>query len=280
MAYFQPSFANLPGSPIIANFQTSAVLNGLNIQHASTTTFTVSAGAARAYATNSIISFPSNLPRPSYTATVDCETLGALGCWPELPATAAPSLDTAFPVYLLGDNSGKNEPTIIVATGDNFLLDGYNEWRRIGQVHFDAGTNNLKFNVVSGNSLERQYQYLSTLSVVSAGNAELYTLVNLSGTNFPCNSEFVTKIDLQIKYTPATAATNTFQIVTSSAPISSGAPVIVKSVADGVQYVGNVSLVPDINSGTTSFYYRVSNAADSVDIRLVGYTESLGIQAP
>lgn len=280
MAYFQPSFADLPGSPIIANFQTSAVLNGLDIRHVSTTVLAVSAGAARAYATNTVISFPSSLPRLNYEAQINTATLGALGCWPELPATAAPTLDTAFPIYLLGDDSGKNAPTLIVATGNDFLLDGYNVWRRIGQAHFDAGTNNMKFNVVTGLGSERHYQYLDTLSLVSAGNATTNTLVDLSATDFPCDPKFVTRLDLQIKFTPATAATNTFEVVTSTAPITSNPPLIVKSVADGVQYVGNVSLVPDVNSGATAFYYKVSNAADAVDIRLVGYTESLGIQAP
>lgn len=275
MAYLQATSPK-NGISVVASYATDPFLVGYHIDHLSTTTIRLSAGGARAYANNFEIVLPGNDSLQN-ALTLDVTTVGALGCSPVLMSAAAPTDNTSFGVYVLGDSSGKNSTTAVIATGNDFLLDGYDSWRRVGMVQNNGGADTLVFMVQSGLGMERKYLMSSAYSLLSSGNDLTLTEVNCTTGDGPCHPEFNTELGLHIEFTP-NAAASIVDIQPSTAPVPSIIPVRYQ-VAAAAQGITNIVMPSEVNAGNVSFFYQTSSASDSVDINLYSFEESMGLYA-
>lgn len=289
MAYFQPKQSSL-NSTDFPDYSSSDFVTGLKMTHTSNTTFTISSGAAKAYNSNFIIAMPASNPETAFSVTVNTDMLGAFGCYPHLPAIAAPTHNTSFGVYILGNTKGTTNgsrvssntisPTVIVATGDNFLLPGYDTYRRIGTVWFTAGTNHLIYTNVTGCNNTRNYSLNNAVPIVVSQAPTIYTLVDLGSAtnNLPCSPVLTTKLSLGITYTP-TVASNTLNIVPDIAPTVIVPTIDIRGQVDGVLLRTVCDMVPGINLGDVSFWYKTSAGSDVVTIYLIGWQEDLSLSA-
>lgn len=276
MSYLNPVQASRDSS-VVAYYGTDPYLSGYKLTHLSTTQVTLGAGAARSYDSNWVISFPGNLAGVPDTLTLDTTQVGALGCSPVLMSDAAPVNNTSFGVYVLGDSSGKNDTTAVIATGDNFLLPGYDKWRRVGVVQNVGGSDNLVYMVQTGLGVERKYLLNSALAIISGGSSTGPALVDCSSANAPCNPAYNSSLSLNLAYTPV-AATSILSLLQGTAPVASPAPVRHKGTA-ALQGITSVEVPSQLNAGLVSLYYQTTDAGDSVDILLSGFSESMGLEA-
>jgi hypothetical protein len=284
MAFLQPTFTN--GVQTYPSFSGAPYVTGFNMTITGTSTLTLSQGSARSFTKSEAISYIAPSVIAPSTLNIDASTVGALGCYPISGILAAPTYDTAFGVYVLSSTSQLTTPgvqdllpTAVIATGNNFLLPGYDIWRKVGTVIIEAGTNTVKPMTQSGNGDERTYLFQEAYEIVTAGAATSLTGINLSSATASysvCNPAFVSKLLLQTQYTP-TAASSILTLNTNSTAPTNGA-VLVKS-SGTAQMIVDFEMVPGLVSGNTEIYYKTTSGSDAVNIFLSGFTESLGIGA-
>lgn len=273
MAFFQPTFTN--NTSVTPGFQSDPFISGLSFTWLTATTFMISPGVCRAYGNDFVMALQAPV-------VVDTTLVGLNGCFPLAANVASPTNDTNFGIYLVADSTGVlgsvggNSPKVVIATGNNFLPTGYQVWRRIGSVLITGGTNNMPVLQQTGSGIERKYSLQVAYSALTGGTDTAAALIDLSATNGPLNPNFTDKVFLQAVYTPGNIA-NILSFSPSNAT-SSVWPQRIQANVVSVPVIESIEVVAGVVAGNAAVYY-FGGAADSTDVYLGGWSESLGLQA-
>lgn len=276
MAFIQPTSAGA-GFATQADWSSNPFVTGFQLTQTGTRTFTISPGAARAYASSAIISFPTvNLTSPPLLS-LNLLDVGALGCYPWSLDQLGLSERTSLGVYILGDSKGVNLPTAVVATGDDFVLPGYDLWRRIGSIYVNTDLTMRKF-VQSGSGTDRSYVYIDNLGIAEYGPTVNFPIpLNNSGG---INPYFVSKVLLT-----RTLTANNFADFGATTPNNSGAfpdifPYKIQSPAVGGGKLTDSVWVEVSKIGNEAYVYLTLQGAECfISVEVNGWCESLGLQA-
>lgn len=275
MAYLQPSFPN--GDPA-ADYSSDPFINGFALNIVSDTTFTLSAGTARAYASSEVIFFPANSANEPGLTTVNISTVGKLGCYPHSLASLGLTAETSFGIYILGDSSGKNSPTYVVATGDHFLVPGYNIWRRIGAVLIANSTLFLIPMSQTGLGNERTYVLRSPIAGAAYGPTNFFEAPLSIGSGF-CNP-FFNEEGLFIRELTSANLTDYGSISTfNSVTFGVKPPFSIVSPATGSPLRDEVWVQTGRIASGSVVYITVSGAGAIMAVGITGFKEYMGLQA-
>jgi hypothetical protein len=274
MSYFQPSFTDPRQS--IPSYTSDPFLNGYGMTITSSTTLNLAAGGARAYTNDFAIVFaPIQTLAPSFLE-LDISTVGPLGCYPR---TLAQSLatDGSLGVYVQGDTSGKNPTTAIVCTGDDFLLPGYDVWRRVATVYIDISALQLIPMNQDGTNFERTYTLITSLNVVTAAANTAAAAMDFHTGIFPCNPALTERILLNAAFAPAAPADLLLMSSSSLLPVAS--QYVIQSPVAGQATAAPIWLETDNLQNFTTVYRKNSAPGCSATINFAGWRETMGLNA-
>lgn len=274
MAYFIPAPTAFPTVP---DYSSPAAVMGYNLTIASTTTFTLSAGYARALCNGFGIAYPGNVAGLPSSLTVDITDLGANGCYPVLISDIVTSDFTVYGVYVIGDSSGANTTAAVVATGNNFLPDGYDVFRRVGLVYIDDTTDTLISWSQSGNGNDKTYVLADPYVALSAGAATTFTAINLTSTDAPIMPDANVEVLLNVSITP-NAADGYVCVEPGLLTAASVSPAQIFGSVAAKKNSATVSMtaMPNATTGVANIKYLVDNAGSASTINVIGFTDSLG----
>jgi hypothetical protein len=267
--------ATIPNFSTVMNLNNVPFIFGFELAVTSTTQFTLNPGCARAVTNNEVIQYPSAQPNLPGKITVDVTTVGANGVYPFSIDTSGITSDTTFPVFVLGDSRGSNPTVAVVATGDNFLLPGYDSYVRVGLVYIDSATGHLIPLKQTGHYEVREYQLASGVSVLNAGNDTTTTLVDLTVGDGPIPAVWTSKVKLNVSFTPDSQA----NVARFGIPGLTGTPIVLQeaAAAKGGQLV-ELLVGVDSDTGDAGVTYDVSTSDDAVTLTVVGWTDDMTIQ--
>lgn len=287
MAVLTPTFTN--NTNIIPDFASPDFILGYEMVVTTDSQLTLSSGNARSYNNNFEISYLSNVPFQPAALTVDKSVLGANGCWPIAIDVAAAGVDTLFPVYVQGIQSGQKEnldgtstssgkSVATIVTGNNFQLPNFSSWRRIGSIYYDASADELIPMVQTGRHNVRQYTLQNSIPLVTASAAVVLTKIDLDAAGLPIDVNVVTEVYLKVRFTGAAPAD--FVGLTPFATASTAYPVQVSATVAAVQNVANVRMsIGKDSAGSPSIWFINSAAAGATTIELAGWVEDYGVNA-
>lgn len=238
-------------------------INGCNLTWLSNTTLRVSSGIARD--STNIFDMINKVD-----LTINTALQGANGL--DVGTIAANSW---YAVYLIFDTTRQIPAAAILSLSSvNPTMPSvnnvtYSAFRRIGWAKTD-GSSNLSIFIQSGNQIRRNYQWDSTKSVLSGGNATTFTAFSLAAGAPPQ----VSPVKLIMQYTPANAANTTSLRPTGSSVGAAFSPVLLKSSAAVQMTIPSIEIIPGLSSGNASLDYVVT-ASDSLNISVSGFVDNL-----
>lgn len=272
MAYFQPTFTN--GTKHTPLRSVADYFSGYELTITGNTTCVLEPGCVRAFTADTAISYTGQDPTLPSKMTIDITSIGPLGCYP-LPFTSI-AVDTSLPVYVLGDSSGANHTTAIVATGNNFLIPGYDVWRRVGTVYVDVSAVGLFSMVQDGSGATRNYVLAEALLAVSGSAATTLTAINFSGAGFPCNPLLTSDIRMNVRY--ITGGLTDVLVLTPSTFAPPSYPLTIQSPVVGQALMVGANMAPSTSDTETNIYFRNSAVGALSSIWLSGWEESYSLR--
>jgi hypothetical protein len=277
MSYYQAQFTN--GTLSAPYYGSEPFISGFELELTGDRTFTLSPGSARAFTSDFVISYdPYTVPNLPPKLTVDLNTTGALGCYPTPLANLNITDWTSYGVYLLGDTSNTNPPTVIVATGNNFMLPGYQVWRRVGTIYIAHNTLNLLKLTQAGAGNTRTYNLTDEFGSANYGPASFF-LVPLSTGRAPCNPSITTHATFS-RGLIAGSTDSYGAISTTDDPISVRLPFTMRSTVPFIQLRDQVTVPVSLDeNGNSAVYVTVSGVDTSFNVAFIGWTEDLQLQA-
>lgn len=248
-----PATPSLVGNNFISNGRLSFVDNGI-----------VSIGTAGKVSIASAINENFEIAWEG-TLAADISLQGAGG----LDSNDVEAADTWYAVHVIGDTSENYPVAAMLSSSPSAptLPPGYNVFRRMGWVRNDSNSDFLKF-FQAGSSQDRHYEYdvpVASLQVLASGNAIVPTPVDLSALAPPGASRCSLR------------ATVVVAIITRSASIR---PTGATSATPPIR------ILPGITASTTAFVqlnlagsesvdYSMENAADTLDLDLLGFDDEI-----
>lgn len=287
-----PTNVNIVETP---DFSNRPFVAGFELTVASTTVLTFLPGCARSVDKPDTIFYPPINANAPGIITLDVTTVfapggldangnqivgtpvGFGGCFPlPLSQTGLAGDDTTFPLYAIGDSTGKNFTTIIIPTSKDFLPFGYDSFVRVGQVYINGTTFQIIPFIQSGHYEVREYMLANDVLVLSAGTATVATLVDLSIDNGPITPKSTSKVKLNIEFTPDAAGDNVSLVPTGLT--STSYPVFIQNPGAARMSV-QVEMIPGIDSttGDAGVDYLNNTADASTDIYIGGWTDDMGV---
>jgi len=295
MAFFGPKPKTFKTAPY---YGSDPFISGLNLTVVDANTFTISPGVARDLISDYAISFDP-LSTGLQNITVDLRNTGPNGCFPVPMSTLLPTYNTVYCVYLIantaGTTTGSNNPlvnpAVVVATGNEFLPEGYDAYRRIGYIFVNGvngpntgpvGTINLW--IQSGNGNERLYQLQTSRIRFSGAGATTYSPISL--TSNPSGQAGIVPLRNGIfctftyRLAVGTAGDDIFFSTDGYDAITAPSPfvVLIGNTTTTAQSEGNFSLLSQLNAnGTdTQIFYKFSGAGGSIQVNNTGFVDSIG----
>jgi len=238
-----------------------AYVNGLNLAWASTTTFTMAAGAASN--SNDVNDIELSAP-----VTNTITAVGVNGV--DIAAAVASSF---YAVYVIGD-SNQYQPTasiISLNASQPSLPFGYDMYRRVGFILTDGSAHVLKFWQYGNGSAKNMY-YDTPIATPSITTATTYQTLSLAASVPPIACEVLLSLD----YNPTSAAD-----VVYMAPYGSTPTVAMIVFGYGVAaHQKGVVWVPsaiDVVMGVSlpTIEHKEGNTGDTLAITVSGYRDSL-----
>ena len=244
------------------------------------TQFTLNPGSARDFTSDFVIAYnPYSISGLPAQITVDLNNTGPGGCYPKaFEYIHLVGQSEALAVYVIGDSSGVNVTSAIVATDNNFLPPGYDKWRRVGTILVVAATRQLMQITQRGSGREREYVSLQRITGASYGPTTFFT-IQLSCGTLPWSSPMVTDVLHRLSFTasdPSDYAAITafnFATATTALPFTIQSPVGSGTLIE--QYwipVGKDALNHNIQ------YVTVVGAGPTLETAQMGWRESMGLQ--
>lgn len=273
-----PSFNHIP------DFAAAPFVTGFELAVTGNTTLTVQPGACRAMTSDLVIEYPSFIPNLPAVVTIDIATVGLNGCFPHSIASLALANDTMFPIYAIDRSSGTTSgsldsnvaPAFVVATGNNFLPNGWDAFRRIGWCYVDSATGHLIWMAQSGHNNERVYQLNAGPLALSAGNATVATELDLSAGDgiIPPGAGINAMLSMLIN---GNAAGAYLRLYPTGNLVGNGAAGVITPVAGQNLSVEGALTVGINNLGHASIDYLVNNAGTTATITVIGFVDSMGV---
>lgn len=290
MFYPIPVTQNIVETP---DFSTRPFVAGFELTVSDATTMTFLPGCARSVDKPDTVFYPPINASAPGVITVDVSTVfaptfldsngnqvigtavGFGGCFPlPLNQTGLAGNNTTFPLYAIGDSSGKNFTTIIVPTSKDFLPFGYDSFVRVGQVYIDGTTFEIIPFIQTGHYEVREYQLAQSVSVLNGGAATSATLVDLSLGDGPITPKSTSKVKLEVSFTPDAQA----DAASLGATGLTGTPIILQAAA-AAKCSWLIEVVPGIDSttGDSGVDYLVSTVDDALTLLVIGWTDDMGV---
>jgi len=266
----------------IPDFTSNPFVTGFNLTVTGNTTFTIQPGGARALTSDYVIQYPTVTPNLPAVITVNLANLGVNGVFPYLIPSAGFTGPIVLPVYIIADSAGTtngslnaqaNQPGIIVATGNNFLPAGYDAFRRIGWILVNNTNSVITPWTQTGNGNERQYLLPNALTVLTSGNATVFTPIDLSlGANGIVPPGF-SQVYLSLNLTTAQINASCF-VQPFGASFSAPSIGLTSPVAGMLSVDVTASASPNA-LGHAAIQYAVGASNSSLTIQLDGFVDSL-----
>lgn len=281
-----PSFSAVPG------YQSVPFVSGFEIKYLTTTTFSVAPGCARSLCNNNIIQFQSFSATVPSSITVDITDVGVNGCYPVSIDSLGLSDFTMFPVYAITASSGVKAsgvantiaggtttisgPGIIVATGNNFLPDGYDSYVRIGWVYIKDTDSTIIEMTQSGHNNERVYILSNPFAALTDGGATTATVVDLTAGDGPIPKNKNIEVILNVEVDP-NAADGFVELESGLATAAAAMPTKIFGSVAGASNSAVVRLVatPNATTGNAEVKYLVDHANTDATINVIGFVDSL-----
>jgi len=285
MATFIPAPSSSDFSTV-PSFESAPFVSGFELAVTGNTTLTVQPGMARALTSSQVIAFPSYSASIPGSVTVDISTVGQNGCSPVSISSLGLTYNTLFPLYVCFDSSGtavnsSNSSVsgpgfcFVVATGNNFLPEGFDSFRRIGWVPVSQATGYVLKFAQQGNGNEREYLYQDPVTLLTAGNATTPTEVKLSYQTGLVPFGQVGKVNLNVALT-GNAAGSYVYLEPYGLTAASRATTVLGTTTAGQILAANVDMVYGLDAaGDAAITYLVDNGSSAVTIYLAGFTDSL-----
>lgn len=269
----------------IPDYSSAPFVAGYNLKITGNTTFTLSAGCARAFNSGFVIEYPAYLPAAPAFLTCDISTVGLGGCYPNSIASLGLATNQTFGVYVIAQSSGTTGgslnpvvlPQVVVATGNNFLPAGYDAFKRVGYVSVNHSTSHLISMQQFGNGNERTYVFADPIVGVSAGASTTPAIIDLTSGDGLIPGFKNIEVLLNVQITPA-AAGGYVSVEPGSLTAASLAPITVYgSVASVVNsaFVETIA-TPNATTGDANIQYFVNTGASAATINVVGFVDSIG----
>jgi len=234
-----------------------AYVNGLQLAWASTTTFTMAAGAASNSNDINDIVLPA-------LVTNTITSVGANGV--DIAAAVASSF---YAVYVIGDST-EYQPTaslLSLNASQPSLPFGYDMYRRVGFVLTDSGSHVLKFwQYGNGGAKDMWYDTPIATPAITTGTA--YATQSLAAGVPPLSCESF----LKVQYT-ANSATN----VVNMGPFGSTptAAMVVFGYGVAAEQQGMAVVPCALNSGVPTIEHKETSASDALALLVSGYRDNL-----
>jgi hypothetical protein len=284
--HVQPTF--ISGVSLVPDYSSNPFISGYemviknpgSVWQQGGTIVSLKPGSARAFNSQFIITFnPYLISSPSPTLDIDITKLGALGCYPRPLSDFVLGLQiNTFNVYVLGDSSGINPTTAIICTGNNFLLPGYDKWRKVATAIINGSFNQLYQITQTGSGIERDYVSLQFFSGSGYGPTTFFPIPYGNGS-----SPFYTHILMRRSFAAASvtdfAAVSQYNFGTIDklsyiiqSPATSG---------DSSAVLQDEVWIPfgKDENGSNVLYLTVFGAGSSLGIFNCGWREYNGLQA-
>lgn len=290
----------IPTSPNIIetpDFSNRPFVAGFELTVTGATTMTFLPGCARSVDKPDTIFYPPINANAPGVITLDVSTVftpggldangnqiigtpvGFGGCFP-LPLNQAglAGNNTVFPLYAIGDSTGKAFTTIIVPTSANFLPAGYDSFVRVGQVYINGTTFNIIPFLQTGHYEVRNYVLADAVRVLTAGAATVPTLVDLSTGNGPVTPGPTSKVLLLVEFQSATQ-TDSLMLIPTGLTSASVPPVQFENTVISVNSLSNVEMAPgiDVTTGDSGIDYFATSASDTSSIWVSGWSDDMGV---
>ena len=287
MAVLVPQLTSVSRRSSVPDYQSNAFVSGFNMTVLSTTTLAVGPGAARSFGNDGVISYPNDLSFANPYLVADITLVGAGGCFPSAISDMTLTNNTVFGVYVIENSGGTTggslnptvSPALVIATGDNFLPQGFDSFRRVGLVYISSSTNLILPWIQTGNGSEKTYLFQDIVNALSAGNSTVASSIDLTVGNGVIAPGLSANLFLGINFT-ADAAGDYASIWPTNYLFNVAAPVsIVNPAANTLGLTasmvsGNTGTYPF--AGNASIDYLVASADDSLTINVIGLVDSLG----
>lgn len=245
----------------------SLYVNNLILSFVTTSSMTVSAGAARDSKNLNDIILKS-------TVTLKTSFVGPNGL-----DSGVISPTTMYAVYIVGDSTGYKETCALISLDQSqpTLPFGYDMFRRIGWISINASSEIVKFYQYGTDSTRKYYYDIADTDgsvVLSGGSAAIYTKVQLGlPGNAPLIPPFSTKVFFRNEYGQSNVANKAeFQPYGDSALAFPTATVGLGIVSLQYSCIYLITL-PD-ETGVQSIQYRVG-AGDATSLIVTGYEDYL-----
>jgi hypothetical protein len=233
-------------------------VNGLEIAYATTTTFTMAAGAA---------SNSTNIDDIVLSAPVT-NTITSVGV--NGVDIAAAVLSSFYAVYVIGDSTGYKATASLLslsATAPSLPF-GYDMFRRVGYVLTDGSALLVKF-WQYGHASSKDMWYDTGIATPAITTSTTYVSQSLAAGIPP---SLVCEAYLKVDYT-ANSATNIATFAPYGSTASVGMIVFGYGVAAAQQ--GMVTVPTALNSTAPSITHKETSASDALVILVAGYQDSL-----
>jgi len=234
-----------------------AYVNGLQLTYATTTTFTMAAGAASNSSNINDITLPA-------LVTNTITHVGANGV--DIAAAVASSF---YAVYVIGDSTEYNATASLISLNATqpSLPFGYDMYRRVGFVLTDGSSHVLKF-WQYGNGSVKDMWYDTPIATPAITTSTTYVTQSLAAGVPPIACESFLAVD----YTPNSATNVCYMAPYGSMP-TVGMVVFGYGVAAAQQ---GMAVVPcALNSSVPTIEHKETSASDALVITVSGYRDSL-----
>jgi hypothetical protein len=284
---FFPMFNN--GTFSVPNYGSNPFLEGFELTITPTTSptwlsggtqFTLNPGAARDFTSDFVISYnPYSISGLPAKISVDLNNTGPGGCYPiAFQYVNIVAVSEALAVYVIGDSTGVNVTSAIVATGNNFLPPGYNKWRRVGTVLISNTTKQLIQVTQTGSGREREYVSLQRLTGAGYGPTLFFT-IPLSNGAFPWSSPMVTHVLHRMDFSSSDPADYGVVTAYNYATVTANLPFTIQSpVGSGVLTQEAWVPVGKDNLNHNIQYVTVVGTSPTLVLQQCGWRESMGLQ--
>lgn len=293
MAFYNTTFTGPISSTNAApDFSSRPAVAGYEQEVISLTQFTMNPGCARGvtngglYGSNLVV-YPGTVAGLPGVITVDVTTVwtyGATfgGAYPyAINTLGLAGNNTVFPVYAITDSSNgstngiPNNPAYVILTANVPLPAGYDTYDRIGLIYIDGTTFNIVPWAQTGSYEKRNYQLATAVQVLTAGAANVPTLVDLTAGNGPVIPG-APEVKLSALFTP-TVATDTASLIATGLTSSGPYPFVIQNSAAAAAQ-SQVVMSPGDNpvNGNAAVDYLVSGT-DTLSLWVSEFTDDMSI---
>lgn len=276
-----------------ANYGSSAFVQGFLPQSWTNTTVVYGPGSARAYTSDWILEYPSNIAGAPGTITINTAVVGLNGTYPGTIASITPTTGVYMaPVYAVGNSSGTTDgslvstnnviPALVIATASTgFVPAGNDMFRQVGFVFINSSGNLVPY-AMSGHYQNRTVTLQDAILVLNGGAVIGPTKVDMQigtlsspSTNYYLPYSSTKALNLRVAFTNNTNDDTGF-IVPHGLTVASIPPTLFQGPVNTViATYSSVVIAPGNDAGNCAVDYSVSATDCAMSIWLAGFDYNL-----